>query len=72
MMSDSSPSSASLAHSMFENIGAAMKVGAVYVCVSLAEEHIIRLLVGVEEGGGWELSMVPLEVRGGEVRSATS
>eukprot|EP00518_Triparma_eleuthera_P012393 CAMPEP_0182472048 /NCGR_PEP_ID=MMETSP1319-20130603/21444_1 /TAXON_ID=172717 /ORGANISM="Bolidomonas pacifica, Strain RCC208" /LENGTH=367 /DNA_ID=CAMNT_0024672671 /DNA_START=60 /DNA_END=1160 /DNA_ORIENTATION=- len=60
MMSDSSPSSLSRALTMFRNVGEAMKDGAVYVCVSLAEEHITRLLVGVAEGGGWELSVAPL------------
>ena len=47
MMSDSGAANQSMSFTMFRNLHGAMEKGAPYICVTLAEEHIVRLLLEV-------------------------
>ena len=42
LMTDESPEVVDKAHALFKEISRVLKLGGRYICVSLAQEHIIR------------------------------
>ncbi|GMH59597.1 hypothetical protein TL16_g02864 [Triparma laevis f. inornata] len=62
MMSDSSSETMSKAVRLFKNVESMLKDGGIYFCVSLAEEHIVKLFIHIltSNPSTWSLSLLPL------------